>query len=121
MQRVAVIFILFCCSRVPSTLANNASHHGEDEDIIPNIPTSLPSSLPSIPDAKNLLNNSVHNVTSLFYDNCNITSCNPVHYKHCYDDKAAQLIVHAIAILLGIVFAFFGKGNIVIWSMLCYR
>ena len=54
-------------------------------------------------------NNSVQNITGLFYDSCNITSCNPVHYNHCYDDKVVQLVIHAIVILLGIVSAFFGN------------
>ena len=93
-----VIFIVFCC-RVPSTLANKG------------IPTdNLPTSLPEAGDkSRNTWNSTVRNLTNMLYENCNISSCNPMHYKHCYDDKVPQLVVHGIAVILGLVFAFFGK------------
>lgn len=109
MQRGFVIIVaLICYFRVPATFASNVTQNGGDGNNIPTLPT-LPT-LPSIPTTdSDAWNNSMQNVTSLLYDSCNITSCNPVHYKHCYDDKAVQLIIHAIAVLLGIVSAFFGK------------
>lgn len=111
MQKLVVIlFALFCCCRVPSSLANNVTQDGGDGFKVPTLPTEIPD-IPSGTgdDIRNALNDSVYNLTRLLYDSCNITSCNPVHYKHCYEGKVAQLIVHAVAVILGIVFAFFGK------------
>ena len=110
MQKVFVIIValIFYC-RVLSTLANNVTQDGEDGNNFPTLPT-----FPSLPTMNgDAWNNSVQNITSLLYDSCNITSCNPVNYKHCYDDKAVQLVIHAIAVLLGIVSAFFGKHGCV--------
>ena len=114
MQKLVVtVFVFLCCYRVPSTLANNVTQDGGDGNNFPEIPSEIPG-VPSLPSdtgdkVRHALNDSAYNLTRLFYESCNITSCNPVHYKHCYDDKVPQLIIHAIAILLGIVFAFFGK------------
>ena len=112
MQKLAVvIFVVLCCCRVPSTLAKNVT---EDGGKGLDLPAILTEDLPTIPPdtddkLKDAWNNSVRNFTNLLYDDCNITSCNPMDYKHCYEDKVPQLVIHAIAIILGIVFAFFGK------------
>ena len=110
MQKLVILFTLLCCCRVPSALANNVTQDGGDGIKAPTLPTEIPD-IPSgtVDDIRNALNDSAYNLTRLLYDSCNITSCNPVHYKHCYEGKVAQLIVHAVAVILGIVFAFFGK------------
>lgn len=102
MQKIAVIiFALFCCCQLPSTLANNLTQDGGDGD---DVPTGFPTFHFSLTSSEN--------VTNVLYDSCNITACNPVHYKHCYEDKAVQLVIHSIAVILGIVSAFFGKDGI---------
>lgn len=112
MQKIVVIiFALLCCCRLPSTLASNVTQDGGDGIKLLTLPSEIPdvTDIPTPNDIQNVLNESAHNLTALFYESCNITSCNPVHYKHCYEGKVAQLIIHAVAVLLGIVFAFFGK------------
>lgn len=108
MQKVVIIVVLFCGCLVPSALANNVT---TDDGNGLNIPTGIPTLTDPLPTegVKEAWNKSINNFTHLFYETCNITSCNPLHYKHCYHDKVAQLIIHAIAVILGVVFAFFGK------------
>lgn len=91
-----IIFALFCFSSWCS--ANNGQHHNHG------IPTDhLPN------DVEEAWNKSLRNLTSLLFENCNISSCNPVNYRHCYEDKVPQLIVHGFALIIGILFAYFGK------------
>ena len=111
-----VIFVLFLCGVPSTTFAINVS----------NILTDIPSDLPTLSTdqgdgVKDAWNSTLQNLTSLFYDdNCNITACNPIQYKDCYDDKEAQLVVHAIAVLLGTVLAFFGKERCNYINTFCF-
>ena len=108
MKFAVIIFVLFCFSS--SCSANNASHGHYHEGNNHGIPTDLPTVPPAMQDdVKDAWNKSLQNLTSLFFESCNITSCNPVNYRHCYEDKVPQLIVHFVALIIGIVFAYFGK------------
>ena len=102
MKFAVIIVVLVCFSS--SCSANNASHG--------NFPTDLPTIPPAMQDGvKDAWNKSLQNLTGLFYESCNITSCNPMNYRHCYEDKVPQLIVHGVALLIGIMFAYFGKKH----------
>ena len=67
-----------------------------------------PTKFPSHPNEGNL----DKNLSNVLFEDCNITSCNPVHYKRCYEDKVPQLIIHGLVLILGVLFAYFGEKSI---------
>jgi len=88
---------LLCCVLLASASPGDHRRSGWDR----------PTKFPSHPNEDNL----DKNLSYVLFGDCNITSCNPVHYKRCYEDKVPQLIIHGVVLILGVVFAYFGEKS----------